>query len=107
MMGYGVNGVAIVTAVDGMVAGGICVGAIEVRADGQRIVVLGARHAIGGYRKIGSGPALDFGKLTQLTPGGIVSFEAISIEQAHNLLLLNQQQVEHTKLQPVTGGSNG
>lgn len=106
-MGYRLNGPAIVPAVDGILSEGICLGAIQVPADGQPIVLLADRQTIGGYPKIGSVLSLDLGKLTQLTPGGTVSFEAISIEQAHNLLLLNQQQVEHTKLQPVTGGSNG
>ncbi len=42
--------------------------------------------------------SLDLGKLAQLTPGGKVSFEPIGIEQAHNLLLLDEQQFQNTQL---------
>lgn len=98
-MGYRLNGPAIKPAVDGILSEGICLGAIQVPADGQPIVLLADRQTIGGYPKIGSVLSLDLGKLAQLTPGGTVSFEAISIEQAHNLLALNQRLFDCTEFE--------
>ena len=101
-MGYRLNGPAIKPAVDGILSEGICLGAIQVPADGQPIVLLADRQTIGGYPKIGSVLSLDLAKLAQVTPGGTVSFETISIEQAHNLLLLHQRQLDCTELEFVT-----
>ncbi|MGB0669522.1 MAG: hypothetical protein ACPGN5_05380, partial [Porticoccaceae bacterium] len=92
---------AFVSALDGILSEGICLGAIQVPADGQPIVLLADRQTIGGYPKIGSVLSLDLGKLAQVTPGGTVSFEAISIEQAHNLLVLNQRQFDSTEFESV------
>jgi len=64
-------------------------------------VLLNDRQTIGGYPKLGSVLSLDIGKLAQLLPGGILRFEAISIEQAHNLLLLDQQRFIDSKLESV------
>jgi allophanate hydrolase subunit 2 len=87
--------------VDGILSEGICLGAIQVPADGQPIVLLNDRQTIGGYPKLGSVLSLDIGKLAQLLPGGTVRFEAISIEQAHNLLLLDQQRFANTLLEQI------
>ena len=100
-MGYRLNGPAIKPSLDGILSEGICLGAIQVPADGQPIVLMADRQTIGGYPKIGSVLSLDLGKLAQVTPGGTVSFEAISIEQAHNLLALNQRLFDCTEFEPV------
>ena len=100
-MGYRLNGPAIKPSIDGILSEGICLGAIQVPADGQPIVLLADRQTIGGYPKIGSVLSLDLGKLGQVTPGGTVSFEAISIEQAHNALALNQRQFDCAEFEPV------
>jgi allophanate hydrolase subunit 2 len=47
---------------------------------------------MGGYPKIGSVLSVDIGKLAQLSAGGRVNFEAISIEQAQSLLAENENQ---------------
>jgi allophanate hydrolase subunit 2 len=64
-------------------------------------VLLNDRQTIGGYPKLGSVLTLDMGKLAQLLPGGTLRFEAISIEQAHNLLLLDQQRFANTVLEVI------
>ena len=97
-MGYRLNGPAIKPSLKGILSEGICLGAIQIPADGQPIILLADRQTIGGYPKIGSVLSLDLGKLAQLTPGGKVSFEPIGIEQAHNLLLLDEQQFQNTQL---------
>ncbi len=100
-MGFRLKGPAIKPTVDGILSEGICLGAIQVPADGQPIVLLNDRQTIGGYPKLGSVLSLDIGKLTQLLPGGRLRFEAISIEQAHNFLLLDQQRFTDSVLDAV------
>jgi len=101
-MGYRLKGTAIAPSADGILSEGICLGAIQVPADGQPIVLLNDRQTIGGYPKLGSVLSLDIGKLAQLSPGGTVRFEAISIEQAHNQLLFDQQFFNKTELEIIT-----
>ena len=100
-MGFRLKGPAIKPTLDGILSEGICLGAIQVPADGQPIVLLNDRQTIGGYPKLGSVLSLDIGKLAQLLPGGTVRFEAISIAQAHNLLLLDQQRFANTLLEQI------
>jgi len=100
-MGFRLKGPAIKPTVDGILSEGICLGAIQVPADGQPIVLLNDRQTIGGYPKLGSVLSLDIGHLAQLLPGGKLRFEAISIEQAHNLLVLDQQRFADTVLEQV------
>lgn len=100
-MGFRLKGPAIKPTVDGILSEGICLGAIQVPADGQPIVLLNDRQTIGGYPKLGSVLSLDIGKLAQLLPGSRLRFEAISIEQAHNLLLLDQYRFASSALESV------
>lgn len=100
-MGFRLKGPAIKPTVDGILSEGICLGAIQVPADGQPIVLLNDRQTIGGYPKLGSVLSLDIGKLAQLLPGSKLRFEAISIEQAHNLLLLDQYRFASSALESV------
>ena len=101
-MGFRLKGPAIQSTLDGILSEGICLGAIQVPADGQPIILLNDRQTIGGYPKLGSVLSLDLGKLAQLLPGGSVRFEAISIEQAHNTLLLSQQRFNDSVLETLT-----
>ena len=100
-MGFRLKGAAIKPAIGGILSEGICLGAIQVPADGQPIVLLNDRQTIGGYPKLGSVLSLDIGKLAQLLPGGSVRFEEISVEQSHNLLLLDQHRFQHRALEKV------
>ena len=100
-MGFRLKGPAIKATLEGILSEGICLGAIQVPADGQPIVLLNDRQTIGGYPKLGSVLSLDIGKLAQVLPGGTVRFDAISIEQAHNLLLLDQQRFTRSVLEKV------
>ena len=83
-----------------MLSEGICHGAIQIPADGQPIVLMNDRQTIGGYPKIGSVIALDTSRLAQLTPGAGVYFEAISIEQAHNIHTLARARFQRSQPQP-------
>ncbi|WP_088330036.1 biotin-dependent carboxyltransferase family protein [Lacimicrobium sp. SS2-24] len=92
-MGYRLTGPAIPAASRALLSEGIALGAVQVPADGQPIILLNDRQTIGGYPKLGSVLAMDCARLSQWRPGTTLSFEPISIEQAHNLLHLH-----HAKL---------
>ncbi len=84
-MGYRLEGPAIECDIKGILSEGICMGAIQVPADGQPIVLLQDRQTIGGYPKIGSALSLDTGRLAQLMPGATVRFEPVTPHAADNL----------------------
>lgn len=91
-MGYRLQGTKITANKTQMLSEGITLGAIQIPADGQPIILLNDRQTIGGYPKIGSVLSLDLDKLSQCKQGDYVHFEAISIEQAHNILHIDQHQ---------------
>jgi len=95
-MGFRLEGENVHSDLVGMLSEGICLGAIQIPADGQPIVLMNDRQTIGGYPKIGSVIAQDTPRLAQLSPGSRVTFEAISIEQAHNIHCLAQARFLRT-----------
>ena len=98
MIEWDIEGQAIKCDIDGILSEGICHGAVQIPADGQPIILLNDRQTIGGYPKIGAVSSVDTAKLGQLSQGGKVRFEPISMEQAHNLFHLNLSQFNRTKL---------
>lgn len=87
-MGYRLSGPKVTCDIEGILSEGICLGAVQIPKDGQPIVLMNDRQTIGGYPKIGSVLSLDLAKLAQLTAGGRVTFEPITIDHAHNELAL-------------------
>jgi biotin-dependent carboxylase-like uncharacterized protein len=100
-MGYCLEGTPVTASIGGILSEGICHGAIQIPADGQPIVLLNDRQTIGGYPKIGSAISIDTARLAQLLPGAKVSFEQVSMEQAHNLLHLQQSRFHNASLERV------
>jgi biotin-dependent carboxylase-like uncharacterized protein len=99
-MGFRLEGETVHSDIVGMLSEGICHGAIQIPADGQPIVLMNDRQTIGGYPKIGSVIPRDTARLSQLSPGSEVRFEAISIEQAHNIHCMEQARFERISLRP-------
>jgi len=97
-MGYRLTGAAIKPSIDGILSEGICLGAIQVPADGQPIVLLNDRQTIGGYPKIGSMVSLDVARLGQCMPGAKISFEPVTIDSAHNALCLAESYFQRTNV---------
>lgn len=91
-MGYRLTGPECRSSISGMLSEGICHGAIQLPPDGQPIVLLNDRQTIGGYPKMGSMIALDTGRLAQMTQGNKVSFEAITVEEAHKINVLERHK---------------
>lgn len=100
-MGYRLEGPEVKPSIDGILSEGICHGAIQIPADGQPIVLLNDRQTIGGYPKIGSMISLDTARMAQLLPGAKVSFEEITIDDAHNLHCLAHARFTRTEPQPL------
>ena len=99
-MGFRLEGESVHSGLVGMLSEGICHGAIQIPADGQPIVLLNDRQTIGGYPKIGAVIPADTARLAQLAPGASVRFEAISIEQAHNVHCLDRARFTRGRLLP-------
>lgn len=101
-MGFRLSGPALKCDIGGIVSEGICLGAIQVPADGQPIVLLNDRQTIGGYPKIGSVFSEDLPQLAQLLPGARVRFEALDAHTAHAQLLLaaRRRDIALTQLEP-------
>ncbi len=99
-MGFRLEGENVASEIVGMLSEGICLGAIQVPADGQPIVLMHDRQTIGGYPKIGSVIPQDLAALAQLGPGASVSFEAIDLSAAHTIHLLQQAAFRRTQLSP-------
>ena len=102
-MGFRLEGESVHSQMVGMLSEGICHGAIQIPADGQPIVLMNDRQTIGGYPKIGSVIPADTARLSQLTPGSRIRFEAISIEQAHNIHVLEKSRFERTQTEACQG----
>ena len=100
-MGYRLSGPEVKSSIDGILSEGICHGAIQIPADGQPIVLLNDRQTIGGYPKIGSMISMDTARMAQLMPGAKVSFEEISIDDAHNLHCLAHVKFNNTDPEAV------
>ncbi|GAA6135512.1 biotin-dependent carboxyltransferase family protein [Oceaniserpentilla sp. 4NH20-0058] len=101
-MGYRLTGPNIQCDIEGILSEGICLGAVQIPKDGQPIVLMNDRQTIGGYPKIGSVLSLDIAKLAQLSSGGKVKFEPITIDHAHNLLTLEKYKYAQQTLISLT-----
>lgn len=101
-MGYRLTGPAIEFPTRTMLSEGIALGAVQIPADGQPIVLGKDRQTIGGYPKIGSVLSLDLSKLMQTTAGATVEFTPITIEEAHNQLHLARAKFNNTTMQRYT-----
>lgn len=70
-----------------VISDAIAFGSIQVPADGHPVLLLADRQTTGGYAKIATVISSDLPKVGQLKPGDTVSFQAISIEEAHRLFI--------------------
>ncbi|HYP50619.1 MAG TPA: biotin-dependent carboxyltransferase family protein [Pyrinomonadaceae bacterium] len=67
-------------------------GTIQLLPDGQLIILMADHQTTGGYPRVCSVAAIDLPLLAQLNPGDTVNFYLISINEAENLLV--QQEIE-------------
>jgi antagonist of KipI len=81
---------------ESIISEGIVSGAIQVPGDGQPIIILG-ETASGGYRKIATVISADLPLLGQITPGDMVSFEAVSMDAAVQALQEMENKIDKLK----------
>lgn len=73
-MGCRLVGPPVKSQLNGIISEGIALGAVQIPADGQPIVLLNDRQTLGGYPKIGGVARLDLPRLAQAKPGDKVRF---------------------------------
>jgi allophanate hydrolase subunit 2 len=99
-VGLRLNGPAVLReSAEEMITEGVSLGAIQVPAEGQPIILFVEHPTTGGYPKIANVVSADFCCLGQLKPRDEVRFQFISFEEAAELLrqhhqLLTQESIE-------------
>ncbi|MEH6454591.1 MAG: urea amidolyase, partial [Psychromonas sp.] len=73
-MGIRLSGEKISSYCSGIISEGISLGAIQIPADGQPIILLNDRQTLGGYPKIGCVSKTDLAKLAQAAPNTVIRF---------------------------------
>ncbi len=66
----------------GIISEGIALGAVQIPADGQPIILMQDRQTLGGYPKIGCISRRSISQLAQRQPGARISFKSVSLPQA-------------------------
>jgi biotin-dependent carboxylase-like uncharacterized protein len=69
-----------------IVSDGSPLGAVQVAGDGVPIVLMADRGTAGGYTKIATVISPDVPRLSQAAPGDRVQFQAVTVEEAHEIL---------------------
>ena len=81
---------------ESIISEGLISGAIQVPGDGKPLLIL-TELVTGGYTKIATIISVDLPKVAQLKPGDQVRFTPISIEEAHDLLKRQEDQLRKFK----------
>ncbi len=77
-----------------IISDGIAYGAIQVPSHGKPIILLSDRQTTGGYAKIATVASVDIPKLAQRRTGDRVRFTPISVQQAQQLLLEEEAEMQ-------------
>ena len=102
-IGYRLQGPAI-QHTDGadIVSDGIPLGAVQVTGDGMPVVLLADRGTTGGYAKIATVITTDIPRLAQAAPGDTITFQQVSVEDAHVALREQEEVIQRLKNVPPT-----
>ena len=60
-------------------------GTVQVPANGEPIVLMADRQTTGGYTRVATVTSVDLPYVAQQPPGSKLTFEAVSVEEAHRL----------------------
>ena len=85
-----------------IVSEGVPLGAIQVAGDGMPMVLLADRGTTGGYTKLATVISVDLPLLAQATPGDVVTFQSVSLEEAHALLRRQEEFLDNVRQSPPT-----
>lgn len=81
-MGARLDGPVLKVLGDRLISEGISLGAIQVTADGQPIILLNDRQTIGGYSKLGAVTPRSLDALAQRAPGSELRFQSVDLHDA-------------------------
>ena len=77
-----------------IISDGMAFGAVQVPSHGKPIILLSDRQTTGGYAKIANIATVDIPKLVQLKTDGKIRFQAISVEEAQQLIWEEVKEME-------------
>ena len=80
-----------------IVSDGSALGSVQVPGTGTPIVLLSDRGTTGGYSKIATVIGPDIGLLAQAMPGARIRFVSVSVQEAHDILLEQEQMIREIK----------
>ena len=101
-MGYRLEGPKLQHVTDAnIITDGIALGSIQVPGNGQPIIMMAERQSTGGYTKIANVISVDIPKLSQCKAGSMLTFQLVTIEEAH--CLYRQQHAEMQQLKKRFG----
>ena len=80
-----------------IVSEGVPLGAVQVAGDGMPMVLLADRGTTGGYTKLATVISVDLPLLAQATPGDVVTFQTVSLEEAHALLRAQEEFLDRLR----------
>lgn len=90
-----------------LVSSAVNFGTIQLLPDGQMIVLMADHQTSGGYPRIANVVSADLSILAQLDPNEIIGFEIISQEQAENLLMNFENELNYLKFGVANKLKNG
>ncbi len=98
-MGYRLEGPGLaLTEPKELISEAVAFGSVQVPADGNPIVLLADRQTTGGYPKIGQVASVDLPLVSQLKPGDSLQFREITVQQAEQLYIEQEQQIRQLKI---------
>ena len=83
-----------------IVSEGVPLGAVQVAGDGMPMVLLADRGTTGGYTKLATIISVDLPLLAQATPGDVVTFQSVTLEEAHALLRQQEAFLDRVRESP-------
>lgn len=80
-----------------LVSSAIDFGTIQLLPDGQIIILMAEHQTSGGYPRIGNIISIDLPKLAQCTVNQVITLKEISIDEAENLIILQEKEIQKLK----------
>lgn len=90
-MGYRLEAAALAATQAELLSQAVAFGTIQLPPNGQPIVLMADRQVTGGYPRLGEVASVDLGLAAQLKPGDRVRFEKVSLSQAQQAWMAQEQ----------------
>lgn len=94
-MGYRLQGVTIALAEPAdLISTAVTFGTVQVPPEGQPIILMADHQTTGGYPRIAQVISADLPILAQVVPGQTLSLQEVTLEEAHQLYIRQEQHIE-------------